>query len=366
MGEPKTFRILHFTDLHVAPPGRIPVLADRWKNLAIKTNQPWLRELLDQLHHLSAPDEDNLRQPSIGYALEDEGAYPVDMTVCTGDLSTLGDLESIERAQAIMRSIAENTGDGALLMIPGNHELFPGADDLAPMSMGEETLRRHRVEVMNKYFPEAVPGHVMYSCPLPEGGQLKVAMLDTLVHEPLANTLGLGEVRPAAYYLEPGDAPAQGRDQLEQLIEAVEQDDVLLVLMHHPPTLPAKVEARLQELMQRASPVSTLELVDRARVVDYLTTHSPCPALVLSGHTHEWHCSRSNAGRGHAIGFVTGDSPSQPFMDDSEAASTRFQLLTLQVGGGSVEVDVQRFVLDGASVVAEHPPTHLVLRGGDG
>jgi 3',5'-cyclic AMP phosphodiesterase CpdA len=101
-GERMRLRIIHCSDMHFV--ARMPGFI-----------RPWLRS-----HHLGDHDDTALR--AIGTAAKP--LHP-DIMIVTGDLSTFGDVRSLERGRQRLIELAAHIGIGdatRVIMIPGNHD----------------------------------------------------------------------------------------------------------------------------------------------------------------------------------------------------------------------------------------------------
>ena len=273
-------RIVHISDIHRAPAKVVPVLRAKLETLRSSGLRVMAERLLQDLSWAS-------RQAllALDYALKELFEAPVEAPtalVCTGDLSSFGDEESLSATAGWLDRVIERaslaTPSGWLgpFAIPGNHDVHPGLADLPPLFAGAEELRARREHLTARYFGGAdQDSQRMMARRLRGPGAVRVFHLDTVVEQPLANTLALGEV----------DGP-DGTDPVGEILSQMQSNDVAVLLCHHP-TLnqsPKDLQAAAS-----GSPMPMRILVNAEDVLERLRqgrSRAAHPQIFLSGHRH--------------------------------------------------------------------------------
>ena len=148
--------------------------------------------------------------------------------VVTGDLATLGDEPSAERAERLVGDIAGQAGLPAPLVVYGNHDVWPEGLPLftrADLDDRRSALRRRPPHADDR--PARVVG----------AGPFSLWYLDTVRHGRFENTLALGHIGPDRYW-EHDQARAH---QLELLAKAATAPELRIALTHHPVLRPKKL-----------------------------------------------------------------------------------------------------------------------------
>ncbi len=192
--------------------------------------------------------------------------------VVTGDLSGRGGEESVGDAVAMVRGLNRSLSLPPALVIYGNHDVwFPADGSLGfPALSAAHELSTGRSELRRRYFPGPWPQIDLLRIPAKEERELRIHGLDTVLHDPVWNTLAQGLVQNDRYWDE-----HPGPDQLAILKEELRPEDINIVLTHHPVHDPAFNP--LSGFLGNADEVARAFRGPRGE---------PLVQLVLSGHTH--------------------------------------------------------------------------------
>jgi 3',5'-cyclic AMP phosphodiesterase CpdA len=185
--------------------------------------------------------------------------------VDTGDLTTLGDPDSLDLGRTYLNKLANVCAE--LASIYGNHDAWPGT---LPLLARHSALANQTSVLTARQFTVAAPGLALRA-PIPHGGgEVLLYFIDSIRHGRWDNTLALGEV------------PDPELDALKALIDenhAEGRRDFRVLAVHHPVHYPPPRPSR-QMSMSNDGHV--------ARVLDVPSPKGAYPLahVILSGHTH--------------------------------------------------------------------------------
>lgn len=185
--------------------------------------------------------------------------------VDTGDLSSLGDPDSLDLGQNYLREWAKVCSDLASLY--GNHDAWPGT---FPLVAKIRRISQQKKALSARNFVIATPALALRA-PIPHrGGEVQLYFVDSIRYGRLVNSLALGKVPKA---------------QLESLRILVDKNsdesrhDFRVLAVHHPVHYPPP-RPSIQMSMSNDS------IVGRELDVPTAGGAYPLAHLVLSGHTH--------------------------------------------------------------------------------
>lgn len=203
--------------------------------------------------------------------------------VDTGDLSALGDLDSLTKAFGWLDEYKKLLGAKRMLVIHGNHDAWPGRFPL--FASADETLKHQKK--LRKLFAHSWPHSIETSIPHGDS-KLSLSAINSTTANRIANTLARGLVDK-----DPPWAKHFGVDQLARLAERTKNNvnangssrDFRILALHHPVHYPPP------------RPKFQMSLRNDKHVADELARFSnnqqgPLAHLILSGHTHETYPSR--------------------------------------------------------------------------
>lgn len=128
---PGAFRILHFSDIHTG-------LVDwKWRYLLDKRFFGRLNQFATRQRHLALGHIDLLAQ--------NYENLQADLTLCTGDLTSIGSKEEFQHAEEILAPLRKAAGEN-FLYVPGNHDAYIAqnqpalADAFAKLNQGRLEL----------------------------------------------------------------------------------------------------------------------------------------------------------------------------------------------------------------------------------
>lgn len=200
----------------------------------------------------------------------------------TGDLSSLGDLGSLQNAVACLKEYQSILGASKLLTLYGNHDAWPGK---FPLRASRKELHTHRTQIRStKLFPSRWPVAPL-SIPIPHcQSRVLLQGVSSVIDDRWLNARALGRVGSDPNWLPVRD----GVHQLRQLAADTEQGwhadgstrDFRILAVHHPIHYPPP------------RPGWTMHMKNDADVADALAAfgqkgRGKLAHLVLSGHTHE-------------------------------------------------------------------------------
>jgi 3',5'-cyclic AMP phosphodiesterase CpdA len=279
MPQQLVLQLAHISDIHfVTPPSRV----------AAKTRRlPWLPP------RLAAGLMGHSQRALVAFEKSIQNILPDDDTrartwlVVTGDLTTLGEQSSLDEVVDWVRSLAQTVGVSYAILY-GNHDVWNGG---LPLFTSQNVLYQHRSELRSRIFtgdwPLAPMAEGAGQCgsagaapaieaTLPVGRQLVVTSLNTVIHDQLLNTLAFGKVAQDRYWESGSNLPPQ----LDALRAKARQDEVRVVLTHHPVHDPAVCSATGQPFQR------LLNAGDVAQALERPVGGSALATLVVSGHTH--------------------------------------------------------------------------------
>lgn len=196
----------------------------------------------------------------------------------TGDLSTLGDDDSLHTALGWLNVYAAILGAAEVLVLHGNHDAWPGA---FPLFASDQDIHARQLTLrqwLNKAWPDTSIQIAIPHC----GAKLRLSAINSTTGNRVPNTLARGMVD-----LDPPWAAYVGRHQLTQLAKQTRQAlhpdgstrDFRILALHHPVHYPPP------------RPSMQMSLRNDREVADALAAFSAhkrglLAHLVLSGHTH--------------------------------------------------------------------------------
>jgi 3',5'-cyclic AMP phosphodiesterase CpdA len=203
----------------------------------------------------------------------------------TGDLSTLGDMASLQKALDWLDDYRIILDASATLILHGNHDAWPGKFPLAANNM---ELDQHQA-ALRKLLDKAWP-HTAIQTAIPHASaRLRLNAVNSTTGDKWPNTLARGHVGMDPPWATLGD------DQMTQLAAQVRKDfhpdhairDFRILALHHPVHYPPP------------RPMLQMSLRNDDVVADALAGFSAhgrgkLAHLVLSGHTHETYPPRGS------------------------------------------------------------------------
>lgn len=277
--------------------------------------------------------------------------------VVTGDLSGRGGEESVGGAVSMVRKINRALALPPALVIYGNHDVwFPAEGSLGfPALSAAHELNTGRSELRRRYFPGPWPQIDLLRIPAKNERELRIHGLDTVLHDPVWNTLAQGLVQNDRYWDE-----HPGPDQLVTLKNELRPQDINIVLTHHPVHDPALNP--LSGFLGNADEVARAFRGSRGE---------PLVQLVLSGHTHstfpESLPQRVDSDHAHEpLGpnqaQLTAGTTLQTSLALEGARPQSWQRLTLGLENDDLVVERVVFNREGAGPFMRMPPEEMRLR----
>lgn len=185
--------------------------------------------------------------------------------VDTGDLTSLGDKDSLNLGRKFLNDLAKVCPD--LLSVYGNHDAWPGK---LPASAARSEIAAQQKTLTTLKYNIANAG-LAFQTPIPNGsGEVQLYFVDSIIHDRWRNLWALGEVSDP---------------QLKELLALVDKNyqpgrnDFRILAVHHPVHYPPP-RPRFQMSMQNDRAVATTLDTPSAKKA------YPLAHLVLSGHTH--------------------------------------------------------------------------------
>jgi 3',5'-cyclic AMP phosphodiesterase CpdA len=260
-------QIIHVSDLHVSDPKSM-------RSIAVRGWARHLRRLVPaaaaEYFEDGVAPHDNLAVGLFADFLK-EITNDRDWLDCqhwlvdTGDLTSLGDSESLDLGQKYLNGWAKLCSE--LASIYGNHDAWPGT---FPLVSKIRRVSKQKKLLGTRRFAIATPGLALQA-PIPHGhGTVKLYFVDSIRYGRLVNSLALGRVP---------------RTQLKALKALVDQSydpdrhDFRILAVHHPVHYPPP-RPNIQMSMTNDS------IVGRELDVPSPGGAYPLAHLVLSGHTH--------------------------------------------------------------------------------
>ncbi len=298
-------RLIHFSDLHIALPEIIPKWRPRAElhRLCREAREPdpkarvveHRQKSMDRLvgwttgHHPRALAA--LRQSVESY-LEQSNATDTHWTpaqtrlAVTGDLTAIGDTPSLNYALEEIAKIA-HPWTREPWVIHGNHDVWSGNPEAPlPVYYGPDYLaerHRHVIRDISAKFPTKhghdfprLLGRFRLTGRRRNARELVFWAINTVTHEPLANSMALGEAETNLY--------GSDANQLEELCARMNPWDINVVLCHHPIYDPFNGHRHHETPLGRMCLGDGHETSRRLGRAD--ETHGPLVNLFISGHVH--------------------------------------------------------------------------------
>lgn len=312
-------QIFHLSDLHfVAWRGQTRALDEAAIRLALTSNVPPVSDVGRKLGQGCAGHSSialRALRDSIVAAKQSHANDWEDrsLIVVTGDLTTWGDWPSRTSVAHYLSRLAEDTGI-EVQPLYGNHDVWPGNPNSwegLPVFHSDKALADLRTEFRGSHFTHEFP--VRYARPIPEAPSVSVSLLNTIQHERVENQLALGRVSTDFYW---DETHVVGGPQLDLLSKWTREDQVAVVLTHHP------------VLSSEGRPIKSNSLSHGLRngdeVIDSLSNWNGTARALrcyLSGHTHAMapepgqlvQCPVHQAHRTSHIQLVTGTAAQRSF-----------------------------------------------------
>lgn len=199
----------------------------------------------------------------------------------TGDLSSMGDLPSIERAKGWLEEYQTILKPTKLFFLYGNHDAWPAK---FPFSSSRAEIERHAREIRKALFPARWPKSPLQTTIPGTTSRLELHCVNSAIDDWRYNSLALGRIGDDPNW----ETPERRTTQLVQLAHDVEKNldskskirNFRILAVHHPIHYPEPVPAAWMYLMGAAQAADALAGFNRNG--RGLLAH-----LVLSGHTHE-------------------------------------------------------------------------------
>lgn len=260
-------QIVHISDLHVCDP--------RTRNAVMIRNI--VRRLRKRLPALARYIEDGMA-PHDPLAISLFADFLNDIAVkdetwskCrtwvvdTGDLTTLGDPDSLDLGRTYLNNLAQVCKE--LVSIYGNHDAWPGT---LPLFARGSAFATQPGTLAARHFTVAAPGLALRAQIPHGGGEVLLYFADSIRHGRWDNTLALGEVPDP---------------QLAALKALVDQNhvagrrDFRVLAVHHPVHYPPPRPSRWMSMSNDSDVAKGLDVPSPKGAY-------PLAHLVLSGHTH--------------------------------------------------------------------------------
>lgn len=303
-----------------------------------------LRQSLFLLPRLTAlinkgiqPHDEAAREKFLDFFMElragEGGRFKDTVLLDTGDLSTLGDPESLEEGTQFLKEL-ETSGVSQVVCLQGNHDAWPR--DL-PLFAPPGVLDEHEQWLRREHYPNKWPEEPL-KWSYPEWGfEIQLFGLETVIHDRFWNTAAVGKVsRPRPHA---GDVESVA--QLARLRSHVESNDTggavfRILASHHLIGLGGQRSNRWDRVR------------DGDNVFAQLQDSQHPFHLILSGHTHrlypEWTTLTSAASE--PIQMVVGSLLQRPHPEASApAAVPRFD--------SSYQAQILRFYARGCTILME-------------
>lgn len=283
--------IVHVSDIHCRNPGGPTDLkAERWVQTFVAVLRKVSREKADSVEALweqglagHDPDAHERFCAFLKWFAQDPEFRGIETWLLdTGDLSSMGDMISLNTAKAWLDEYNRILGAETAFVLYGNHDAWPAG---FPFGSPLVQLERHREELRKRFFPDGWPqGPLGVRIPHAESRLLMYGVSST-IDDRWNNTFARGEVGNDPWW----EAAASGSDQLVKLAYKVEQGfnpdgntrDFRILAVHHPVHYPQRP--------RYAKSLMNDEAVANALIRFDAKGRGKLAHLVLSGHTHEPH-----------------------------------------------------------------------------
>jgi 3',5'-cyclic AMP phosphodiesterase CpdA len=260
-------QIVHISDLHITDPRSSDAATVR---ATIRKVRRWSKRLAQRIADGMAPHDElavPLLKEFIQTAVTGDPTWKKGTTwlVDTGDVTSLGDLPSLDLGRQYLQDLASVCSSAASTY--GNHDAWPGK---FPLFANRAAIKAQSDLLESRNYAIASP-RCSLSVPIPNGaGKVHLYFIDSVIHDRLRNTCALGEINGA---------------QLDVLKSVVDQTstanghDFRILAVHHPVHYPPP------------RPSTQMVMRNDRRVGSELDTKTPggiypVVHLVLSGHTH--------------------------------------------------------------------------------
>ncbi|UTY58324.1 metallophosphoesterase [Massilia sp. erpn] len=199
--------------------------------------------------------------------------------VDTGDLSSMGDLASLEAAHDHLQQYCNILHASQMLTLYGNHDAWPGC---FPARATPEALHAHRTGMRDTLFPSAWPLAPL-SIPIPHTeSRVLLHAVSSAIDDRLHNSFAVGKVGIDPNWL----SWQEGVNQLQKLAYDAESRwhddgvtrDFRILAVHHPIHFPERPSHTLHLSNDKEVAQALIRFGDKNR--------GKLAQLILSGHTH--------------------------------------------------------------------------------
>jgi 3',5'-cyclic AMP phosphodiesterase CpdA len=260
-------QIIHISDLHVCDPKSRNAVAMRGWVRKLRKRMPFMATLIEDGMAPHDPLAVNLFIKFLDEITVQDSAWSKcsAWVVDTGDLTSLGDPDSLDLGRTYLNEVAKVCPQVA--SIYGNHDAWPGT---LPLFAPNSAFESQPGVLTARHFTVAAPGLALRA-PIPHGGgEVLLYFVDSIRHGRWDNLLALGKV------------PDPQLDALKTLIDqnhAPDRRDFRILAVHHPVHYPPP---------RKSTHMSMSNDSDVAKVLDTPSPKGAYPLahMVLSGHTH--------------------------------------------------------------------------------
>ncbi|MES2259133.1 MAG: metallophosphoesterase [Pseudomonadota bacterium] len=198
----------------------------------------------------------------------------------TGDLSSMGDIGSLQTACKWLQEYQAILKASELLVLYGNHDAWPGQ---FPLAAPKAALDAHRKALRGSVFPPLWPQGPLCAAIPHTQSRLLLSSVNSAIDDRWYNSWALGRVDIDPNWVE----PEAGTDQLQKLADDTEQGfhadrvtrDFRILAVHHPVHYPPPRPSYQMSLKNDSAVADALIRFDQKR-------RGKLAHLVLSGHTH--------------------------------------------------------------------------------
>lgn len=198
--------------------------------------------------------------------------------VDTGDLTALGDMESLQTALGWVDQYAKLLDASNTLVLHGNHDAWPGRFPLHASAAEIQAQQQALRDMIKTAWP-----HTAISTAIPHSdARVRLSALNSTTGDRIANTLARGIVDTDPPWPCPG-----ATSQLDSLAAVTQQQfddkgtrDFRILAVHHPVHYPPQRPAMQMSMKNDSEVAEALAQFGEHR-------RGPLAHLILSGHTHE-------------------------------------------------------------------------------